>query len=226
MIQKILLVEDEIMLAQIIKDSLESRHFDVTHAKDGVEGFAIFEQNHFDCIVLDVMMPNMDGFTLIQKIRQRDTQTPVIFLTARTQTQDVVKGFELGGNDYLRKPFSIDELIVRIGALINRQISQVSDNQLFKIGKYLFHYTKQTLTQEETTQILSHREAEILYRLFQSKNQVLERKQVLLDLWGDDTFFNARSMDVFISKLRKYLSQDTDVQIVNIRGVGYKLILL
>ena len=222
--QKILLVEDEFMLAQIVKDSLESRDFDVTYAKDGAEGFVFFEQNQYDCIVLDVMMPKVDGFSLIQKIRAIDQQTPVIFLTARAQTQDVIKGFELGGNDYLRKPFSIDELIVRIKSLTNRKTIQITDNEIVMIGKYQFNYTKQTLIFAAKSQVLSHREAEILYRLFQAKNQVMERKQVLLDLWGDDSFFNARSMDVFISKLRKFLAQDTDIQIVNVRGVGYKLI--
>ena len=220
----ILFIEDEPMLAQIVKDSLETRGFEVTYAQDGVEGWVSYSKQKPDCIVLDIMMPNMDGFTLIQKIRQVDAQTPVIFLTARAQTQDVVKGFELGGNDYLRKPFSIDELIVRIKSLIQRSVSKNIENEIVSIGKYTFNYTKQVLSLHDENTMLSHREAEILNRLFQTKNQVMERKQILLDLWGDDSFFNARSMDVFISKLRKLLSQDTDIQIVNVRGVGYKLI--
>ncbi len=224
MIQKILYIEDEPMLAQIVKDSLETRGFMVTYAKDGADGWAFFQEQKPDCVVLDIMMPNMDGFTLIQKIRKIDQQTPVIFLTARAQTQDVVKGFELGGNDYLRKPFSIDELIVRIKALLARNNVQIIHNEQVVIGKFSFNYTKQILVFEDKIQQLSHREAEILQRLFQAKNQVMERKQVLLDLWGDDSFFNARSMDVFISKLRKFLAQDADIQIVNVRGIGYKLI--
>jgi DNA-binding response OmpR family regulator len=224
MMKKILLVEDEMMLASIVKDSLETRDFEVVAAEDGEVAWQILADQTFDCIVLDVMMPKLDGFTLIQKIRKIDATTPVIFLTARAQTQDVVKGFELGGNDYLRKPFSIDELIVRINALVARKSTQNTDNEQFVIGKYIFHYTKQALIFEEKSQALSHREAAVLHRLFLSKNQVLERKQVLLDLWGDDSFFNARSMDVFISKLRKFLSQDENIQIVNVRGIGYKLI--
>jgi DNA-binding response OmpR family regulator len=220
----ILFIEDEPMLAQIVKDSLETRGFEVTYAKDGVEGWAFYIKQKPDCIVLDIMMPNMDGFTLIQKIRQVDSYTPVIFLTARAQTQDVVKGFELGGNDYLRKPFSIDELIVRTNSLIQRSVHKSIDNDIVSIGKYTFNYTKQVLSLRDENTMLSHREAEILNRLYQTKNQVMERKQILLDLWGDDSFFNARSMDVFISKLRKLLSQDTDIQIINVRGVGYKLI--
>ncbi|MFZ4544507.1 MAG: response regulator transcription factor [Saprospiraceae bacterium] len=221
--KKLLVVEDEQMLAHIVKDSLQSKGFEVVAAGDGQEAWLLLAQHQFDCIVLDVMLPEMDGFTLIQKIRANDKITPVIFLTARSQTQDVVKGFELGGNDYLRKPFSIEELIARINALISRNVVPV-DNETCKIGKFIFQYQKQLLLYDDQVQTMSHREAEILYRLYGSKNQVLERKQVLLDLWGDDTFFNARSMDVFISKLRKYLSQDPQIQIVNVRGIGYKLI--
>lgn len=225
---KVLLIEDEWQLGQIVKDSLEMRGFEMLYAADGKEGLQLYRQHKPDVVVLDIMMPNMDGFTVTQEIRRQDKTTPIIFLTAKSQTTDVVKGFELGGNDYLKKPFSMDELIVRIKALLQRFSDQqgavraVADE--VQIGQYLFNYTKQTLIRNGSTAFLSHREAEILKRLSENLNQVMERKTVLLDLWGDDSFFNARSMDVFITKLRRYLKDDPRVQIVNIRGVGYKLI--
>jgi DNA-binding response OmpR family regulator len=228
---KVLLIEDEQQLGQIVKDSLEMRGFDMLYAADGKEGLRLYQQFHPDVVVLDIMMPNMDGFTVTTEIRKQDKVTPIIFLTAKSQTADVVKGFELGGNDYLKKPFSMDELIVRIKALLKRSSEQpappqgVDNEEVVSIGQYAFNYIKQTLTRNNNTAFLSHREAEILRRLYDNKNQVMERKAVLLDLWGDDSFFNARSMDVFITKIRRYLKEDPRVQIVNIRGVGYKLIL-
>ncbi|MET6999268.1 response regulator transcription factor [Chitinophaga defluvii] len=225
---KVLLIEDEWQLGQIVKDSLEMRGFDMLYAADGREGLQMFQQHKPDVVVLDIMMPNMDGFMVTAEIRKTDKYTPIIFLTAKSQTVDVVKGFELGGNDYLKKPFSMDELIVRIKALLKRfdeqPVPQEADEGSVIIGQYAFNYAKQTLTRNHNTEFMSHREAEILRRLYEHKNEVMERKKVLLDLWGDDNFFNARSMDVFITKLRRYLKDDSRVQIVNIRGVGYKLI--
>ena len=227
---KVLLIEDEYQLGQIVKDSLEMRGFDMLYAADGKDGLRLYQQHHPDVVVLDIMMPNMDGFSVTTEIRKLDKLTPIIFLTAKSQTADVVKGFELGGNDYLKKPFSMDELIVRIKALLKRAGEQpapqpgVESGEVVMIGQYAFNYIKQTLTRNGNSAFLSHREAEILRRLYDNKNQVMERKAVLLDLWGDDSFFNARSMDVFITKIRRYLKEDPRVQIVNIRGVGYKLI--
>lgn len=227
---KVLLIEDEWQLGQIVKDSLEMRGFEMLYAADGKEGLRLYQEHKPDVVVLDIMMPNMDGFTVTTEIRRQDKTTPIIFLTAKSQTTDVVKGFELGGNDYLKKPFSMDELIVRIKALLQRfkEMPAADTSQagadVIQIGQYMFNYTKQTLTRNNNTEFLSHREAEILRRLSENLNQVMERKTVLLDLWGDDSFFNARSMDVFITKLRRYLKDDPRVQIVNIRGVGYKLI--
>lgn len=226
---KVLLIEDEWQLGQIVKDSLEMRGFEMLYAADGKEGLRLYQEHKPDVVVLDIMMPNMDGFTVTTEIRKQDKTTPIIFLTAKSQTTDVVKGFELGGNDYLKKPFSMDELIVRIKALLQRfkdakGTAPSASSDEITIGQYAFNYTKQTLTRNNQTEFLSHREAEILRRLSDNLNQVMERKTVLLDLWGDDSFFNARSMDVFITKLRRYLKDDPRVQIVNIRGVGYKLI--
>ena len=229
---KILLIEDETLLGKIVKESLEVRGFDMHLATDGHEGLMMYRQLNPDLIVMDIMMPEMDGISLAKEIRRNDKHIPIIFLTAKSQTTDVVKGFESGGNDYLKKPFSMDELIVRIKELLKRNaISIAPEIQIFQIGKYRFDYNKQSLFKKEEAadekdnfQLLSHREAEILQRLCLRQNQVLERKKVLTDIWGDDNFFNARSMDVFISKLRNYLKEDPEVQIINIRGVGYKLI--
>jgi DNA-binding response OmpR family regulator len=222
----VLLVEDEIWLGQIVKDSLEVRGFRVLHATDGEQGYAYFLKHQLDVVVLDVMMPKLDGFSLAEQIRRQHTDVPLIFLTARSQTVDVVKGFELGGNDYLKKPFSMDELIVRIKALLNRKPALPEPGtESFTLGHYYFDYSKHKLLINGQEQTLSYRETELLKRLCQQRNQVLERRQVLLDLWGDDNFFNGRSLDVFITRLRRHLKADPQVQIVNIRGIGYKLIL-
>ncbi len=224
----VLLAEDEIALAKIIKDSLESRQeFQITIAANGNEAMSLYHRLKPDMLVLDVMMPQLDGFTVAKMIRQTDTRTPILFLTARSSVDDLVTGFHLGGNDYQKKPFDMEELIVRILALQNRPI-RISENKpadIFSIGQYTFNYPHQTLQISDQTETLSHREAEILRLLCQHANDVLHRKPVLLELWGDDSFFNARSMDVFITKLRKKLKADPSVQIINIRGIGYKLII-
>lgn len=222
----VLLIEDELALGMIVRDSLEVRGFDVLYAADGEEGWQLFVEKNPDVVVADVMMPKLDGFTLAERIREKSPYVPIIFLTARSQTADVVKGFELGGNDYLKKPFSMDELIVRIKALLNRQpFAQAAEPDRLPIGRYQFDYPKQKLLLDGVETTLSHREAELLKRLYEQRNQVLERSAVLLELWGDDSFFNGRSLDVFITHLRRYLRDDPQVQIVNVRGVGYKLIV-
>ncbi|MEN0048933.1 MAG: response regulator transcription factor [Bacteroidota bacterium] len=225
---KLLLVEDESTLAFIVKESLETRDFEVIHAKDGVEGWSMFQKQSPDVCVLDVMMPEKDGFSLAKEIRAANSIIPIIFLTAKSQTRDVVRGFEIGANDYIKKPFSMEELIVRVKALLRHQTvqqqHQTQQKKTWSIGDFQFDCIKQTLRSSQEVRKLTHREAEILHLLCQHQNQVLERKTVLLQLWGDDTFFNARSMDVFITKLRKYFKTDPKVEIVNVRGIGYKLI--
>lgn len=224
----VLLAEDEIALAKIIKDSLESRkELQITIATNGNETLELYHKLKPDILVLDVMMPQMDGFTVAKMIRQTDNRTPILFLTARSSVDDLVTGFHLGGNDYLKKPFDMEELIVRILALLNRpiDIQEEKHPDIFTIGQYTFNYPHQTLQISDQTETLSHRESEILRMLCQHANDVMHRKPVLLELWGDDSFFNARSMDVFITKLRKKLKADPSVQIVNIRGIGYKLII-
>jgi len=220
----VLLAEDEPSLGQIIKESLETRNFKVFLADNGEEAYEIYKKVAIDILVLDVMMPKKDGFTLAKETRLENDATPIIFLTAKSQTKDVVEGFSIGGNDYLKKPFSMEELIVRINNLLNRSKVQKTIT-LSEIGDYNFDFPKQTLqylTEEKVK--LTHREAHLLHHLLQNKNQVLDRSKVLKELWGDDDFFNARSMDVFITKLRKKLKQDDTIQIVNVRGFGYKLI--
>lgn len=220
---KILLAEDEPALAQIIKESLETRNFHVTHCKNGEEASVEFLKNKPDILVLDVMMPKKDGFTLAKEIRNIDKKTPIIFLTAKSQTQDVVDGFQLGGNDYLKKPFSMEELIVRIYALLDRITADKTEENL-QIGSYTFNNIKQTLHYSEQIISLTHREASLLQLLIENKNDILDRSIILKKIWGDDDFFNGRSMDVFITKLRKKLSLDPNIQIINIRNQGYKLI--
>ncbi|MEZ0541370.1 response regulator transcription factor [Fibrella arboris] len=225
----VLLIDDELALGMIVKDSLEVRGFTVCYAADGDVGLTLFRQAPPDIVVTDVMMPNVDGFSVAHQIRQTDADIPILFLTARSQTADVVRGFELGGNDYLKKPFSLDELIVRINALLRRAVGPRAHTpesaEWVRIGRYQFDPPKQKLSLDGHETLLSHREAELLRHLYEQRNQVLERNAVLLDLWGDDSFFNGRSLDVFITKLRRHLSADPNVQIVNVRGVGYKLIV-
>jgi DNA-binding response OmpR family regulator len=220
----ILLAEDEPSLGQIIKESLETRNFKVLLATNGDQALELYQKEVIELLVLDVMMPKKDGFTLAKEIRLTDDDIPIIFLTAKSQTSDVVEGFSVGGNDYLKKPFSMEELIVRIHNLLNKSSIQKTE-RITQIGSYVFDFQKQILQYKNTDKInLTHREAHLLFHLLKHKNQVLDRSFVLKELWGNDDFFNARSMDVFISKLRKKLHLDTTIQIVNVRGYGYKLI--
>lgn len=220
---KIILAEDEPALAQIIKESLETRNFEVILCKNGEEAFEAYTKEKPELLVLDVMMPKKDGFTLAKEIRKLDKKTPIVFLTAKSQTQDVVDGFQLGGNDYLKKPFSMEELIVRIHSLLDR-IQPEKNEEDIVIGNYAFNLTKQTLNHSGNTLFLTHREASLLHLLIENKNDILDRSLVLKKIWGDDDFFNGRSMDVFITKLRKKLSLDPNIQIINVRSQGYKLI--
>jgi DNA-binding response OmpR family regulator len=220
---KILLAEDEASLGMIVKESLESRDFQVFLAENGVQALEMYQNEKPDILVLDVMMPKKDGFTLAKEIRQENKRIPILFLTAKSQTNDVLEGFQIGGNDYLKKPFSMEELIVRIKSLLNR-IEFQTNLEAIEIGKYQFNFTKQTLSINEKTFQLTSREAELLFQLSEKKNELLDRTFILNKLWGNDDFFNARSMDVFISKLRKKLQYDPNIQIINVRGFGYKLI--
>jgi DNA-binding response OmpR family regulator len=220
---KILLAEDEPALALIIKESLETRNFDVTHSVNGEDAFDLFSKQKFDILVLDVMMPKKDGFSVAKDVRKIDKKIPIIFLTAKSQTHDVIEGFNAGGTDYLKKPFSMEELIVRIHSLLGRINSDKTEEKSI-IGNYSFDFTKQTLLFSELIITLTHREAELLQLLIENRNEILDRSVVLKKIWGNDDFFNGRSMDVFITKLRKKLNLDPNIQIINVRGQGYKLI--
>jgi len=230
----ILLAEDEQTLAMIIKDTLDDQGFHVTVANDGEEALRRFMACKPDVLVADVMMPKLDGFELVRRIRKHDQVTPVIFLTARSAVNDVVHGFEMGANDYLKKPFGMQELIVRIKALLGRvgmvtphtDATQVHEISRFTIGQYLLDAVVQRLTHVPTgTRVeLSYRESEILRRLCLHPSEVVTSQSLLLELWGDDSFFNNKSLHVFITKLRHRLALDPSLRIVNVRGIGYKLI--
>ena len=230
---KILLVEDEATLAVIIRDTLKSQDFEVLTADNGEQGLQMFFREQPDVVVADVMMPNMEGFEMVRRIRNKDVTTPVLFLTALSETEDVVRGFEAGANDYLRKPFGMLELIVRIKALAGRIFIPVETPQeeptTYVIGDYQLDTMKEKLIYANDNNMvsiipLSHRESEILRLLCRNKGEVVDNKDVLLQLWGDDSYFNTRSLHVFITKLRRKLSRDPRISIINVRGIGYKLI--
>lgn len=228
---KILYAEDEESLAMIVKDTMEVRGYEVNWYKNGIDAFKSFKEDTPDICIFDIMMPEMDGISLAKEIRKINNLIPIIFLTAKSQTTDVLEGFESGANDYMKKPFSIEELLARINAilsrdeLVNHDSPSLIDTSIYTLGNYTFNYTTQELFyNNEKTKKLTSKENEILKMLCQNKNNVLERKIVLEKLWGDDGFFTARSMDVFITKLRKYLKNDERLEIINVRGVGFKLI--
>lgn len=227
---KILLVEDEKTLVQIVSETLRSKGFAVETAYDGIEGLKRFFEVHPDVLIADVMMPRLDGFEMVRRIRKTDDRTPVLFITAKSTPDDVVTGFELGANDYLKKPFAIQELIVRIKALMGKAYMterQETEQSEYQIGDYRFFPVTQTLEYipDGTTISLSHRETEILRQLCRAEGEIVLMQNLLLDLWGDDDFFNARSLQVFITRLRRSLSKDPRIRIVNVRGSGYKLIV-
>lgn len=226
----ILLAEDEPVLGKLVKEALERKGYQVTWVKDGQEAFEKFRLNPPDICILDVMMPTLNGFVLAGKIRNISETIPILFLTARSETADVVKGFEVGGNDYLKKPFSLEELFLRINELLKRNsrknplLYKDLPREKSSIGTYTFDPVGQTLKREAETINLSHKETQLLQALIMHKNDLMPRRDALMKIWGDDSFFNARTMDVYITKLRKYLHNDKDVSIVNIRGLGFKLI--
>lgn len=218
----VLYVEDESSLALIVADSLETHGFKVRHKENGQDALTAFKGHKPDIVVVDVMMPLMDGFTLATEIRRYDKQVPILFLTAMTQSEDVVKGFNLGGNDYVRKPFKIEELIVRIEAL-TRKVRASQHARFFQIGNYELDTLKSTLTFKGHQEKLSFRESQLLMTLCQHKDGVVPREEIIKSYWSDDTYFTGRSLDVFISRIRKYLAADERIKITNIRGVGYML---
>jgi DNA-binding response OmpR family regulator len=222
---KVLYVEDEVFLARIVKESLESRGFLVHLEGDGAKVLTAFRKLQPDICVLDVMLPNKDGFELAEDIRRMDSTVPILFVTAKTQTEDLVRGFNLGGNDYIRKPFSMEELIVRINNALKRNGEKPAlTGESVTVGKYQFYLNRQVLQVNGTERKLSYREAELLKLLVSQKNMIIDRKDILNLLWGSDSFFNSRTLDVYITKLRSYLKEDPSIEIITIKGVGYRLV--
>lgn len=224
----VLLVEDEPVLAAIIRESLETRDFLVSIAVNGNTGWTQFKKLKPDICIIDVMLPGKDGFSLVSDIRTIDEKVPIIFLTARKQPEDVIRGLEIGADDYMKKPFSMEELVLRLKAMVRRQVqfsgSRNNAPAILKVGSFTFNTQKQELTTNDQVIQLSQREADLLRLLIEVKNELLDRKTALLKLWGDDDPFTARSMDVYITRIRKYFREDTSIEIINIRGKGYSLI--
>lgn len=225
---KILLVEDDPNLGTLLQEYLEAKGFETKLADDGKKGFDTFCKNTFDLLLLDVMMPVKDGLTLAKEIRVTDKHTPIIFLTAKSMKEDTIDGFNAGADDYITKPFSMEELLARVTAVLrrsNKQRAQNTDDTKFSIGNYSFDSEKQTLTIGKEQQKLTTKESQLLRLLCVHKNDVLDRNFALKTIWQDDNYFNGRSMDVYIAKLRKYLKDDSKVEIINIHGKGFKLLV-
>jgi DNA-binding response OmpR family regulator len=222
--KKILLVEDDPSLGFVIKDNLTLKGYDVTLCKDGEEGEQSFLDNAYNLCVFDVMLPKMDGFSLARSVRKKSATVPILFLTAKSMIDDKLEGFGTGADDYITKPFSLEELLCRIEVFLRRAplISHVEQKIVF-LGQYEFDFSNLTLKTRSAEKTLTQKEAEVLKLLYQNRERVLKREEILKQVWGDDDYFMGRSMDVFISKLRKYLKEDPSVQIVNYHGVGFKL---
>ncbi|MBO5028815.1 MAG: response regulator transcription factor [Muribaculaceae bacterium] len=222
---KILLCEDDENLGMLLREFLQAKGFNADLCPDGDRGYKAFLKGKYDLCVLDVMMPKKDGFTLAQEIRNVNSEVPIIFLTAKALKDDVLEGFKIGADDYITKPFSMEELVFRIGAIL-RRVKGKKDKEvtMYKIGRYAFDTQKQTLVIDDKTQKLTTKESELLALLCSHVNQILERNFALKSIWIDDNYFNARSMDVYITKLRKHLKGDPAIEIINIHGKGYKLI--
>ncbi len=223
---RILLAEDDENLGLLLKEYLVAKGYETELFKDGEKALKGFKNNHFDICILDVMMPIKDGFTLAREVRMINPDMPILFLTAKSMKEDVLEGFSIGADDYMTKPFSIEELLVRIEAILRRARKDQGPlgQSNFSIGTYTFDATKQTLVRGDEMRKLTTKESELLRYLCVNKNAVLDRNFALKTIWVDDSYFNARSMDVYITKLRKYLSDDPAIEIINVRGKGFKLI--
>lgn len=226
--KKVLYIEDEPFLGKIVKETLENQGFEVLWITDGAKVLSAFQHFTPDICVLDIMLPNVDGYTLCRQIRNRIPELPVIFLTAKVETADLVKGFDAGGNDYIRKPFSIEELIVRINnqfKLLNTKRAQPLEGEIFKLGKYSFNPGRCELQSPTQLIKLSMRDMQVLSLLVAQVNHLVDRKNLLLSVWGDDSFFNSRTLDVYIRKIREYFAEDRGVEIVTMKGKGYLFLI-
>lgn len=224
---KILYIEDEGFLGKIVKESLESRGYEIFMETDGGKAFQLYQSCSPDVCVLDVMLPNKDGFTIAEEIRAVNEKVPILFLTAKSLTEDLVKGFKIGGNDYIRKPFSLEELIVRLENVSKNKNTKLdnADKESLQLGKYNFHLAKQVLSTRDEQRKLSYREAELLKVLYFGRDKIIDRREILNLLWGNDNFFNSRNLDVYITKLRSYLKQDPSLEILTIKGIGYRFVI-
>jgi two-component system OmpR family response regulator len=224
---KILLCEDDPNLGMVLKNYLELSDFDVTLERDGRLGLAAFQRERFDLCLLDIMMPHMDGFTLAEEIRDVDPDIPLFFLSAKTMKEDIIQGYKLGADDYITKPFDSEVLLLKMKAILKRNddLNKEADNKEFEMGSYHFNPKLRELAHKGLTQTLSPKENELLKMLAEHMNDLLPREQALKKIWGSDTYFNGRSMDVYIAKLRKYLKDDSNIEIVNIHGNGFRLVV-
>jgi DNA-binding response OmpR family regulator len=224
---KVLYVEDELFLGKIVRESLESRGYEVIMEDDGAKVLDQFRKAKPDICVLDIMLPNKDGFTIADEIRELNEEVPIIFLTAKTQTDDVVKGFTVGGNDYIRKPFSMEELIVRIQNLLRNKSEgpQKIQGNTVTLGQFSFQLNRQLLVNGTEERKLSFRESELLKLLYENRDKIIDRRDILNLLWGNDSFFNSRNLDVYITKLRGFLKPDPSLEIITIKGVGYRFVV-
>ncbi len=225
---KVLLVEDDPNLGVILGEYLEIKGFEVVLCPDGESGLDAFRQDNFDLCIFDVMMPKKDGFSLAEEVRQISGDVPIIFLTAKSMKEDTIYGFKVGADDYIKKPFSMEELLLRINAILRRtqrEAEHLEQESSFTIGGYFFDYDRQLLIwQDKEEQRLTSKEAELLRQLCLHKNHVLDRSKALKKIWGEDNYYNSRSMDVYITKLRKFLKSDPNVQIINVHSQGFKLL--
>ncbi|MCE1197657.1 MAG: response regulator transcription factor [Marinilabiliales bacterium] len=223
---RVILSEDDENLGSLLREYLIAKGYDTDLYPDGDAAYKGFQKNQYDLCIFDVMMPKKDGFTLAKEIRMINSEIPIIFLTAKNMKEDVIEGFRLGADDYMTKPFSMEELIFRIEAILRRTMGEADNTQMvFKLGKFTFDARKQTLSDDNDSTKLTTKESELLRLLCVNANKVLERNYALKTIWVDDNYFNARSMDVYITKLRKHLKDEVGIEIINIHGKGYKLIL-
>ncbi|MBI5215199.1 MAG: response regulator transcription factor [Ignavibacteriae bacterium] len=226
--KKILLLEDDPNLGFMLQENLELRGYEVKLCTNGDDGMKAYTAERFDLCLVDVMMPKKDGFTFAREVRERDQQTPLIFLTAKSLKEDRIEGLKIGADDYITKPFSMEELALRIQAVLKRSVApshHSHDGTTFTIGNYVFDYERQTLQIKNKKQKLTAKEAELLKLFCLHLNATLERELALKEIWGDDSYFNGRSMDVFISRLRSYLKSDSRIEILNVHGKGFKLVV-
>lgn len=222
---KLLIAEDDPNLGEILKEYLEIKGYEPVLTRDGQEAIEVFQQGKFDLCILDVMMPKKDGFAVGRELRAMSPQIPFIFLTARSQQEDTLQGLQLGADDYIKKPFSMEELHLRLQAILRRSESALSHKQVYELGDFHFDYPHQQLVHRGNTVKLTSKESELLLLLAQNINKTLNRSAALKVIWGNDSYFNARSMDVYITKLRKHLAADEKVQIITVHGQGFRLVI-